>query len=368
MTTAKHPSNATATPEAAQAQLPNRIEWRFLLAVLLPLGAIFQVLHDPSNAIWGVVVSWLLIAAIDHFLPGAQTSPAPVSVNALHVWVVRMHVPAQLGLMACAAWAASSADWPTVIGLAIMVGWVSGAQGITFAHELGHSKLKFDRFLGWVLMISIWYAHFMVEHYRGHHPRAATFEDPASSRRGESFYAFWPRTVVGCFTSAWQLEAQRLKQWKQGWLQSPLVWSFTLNLLLVAAFIGVGAIKIAVGWLVASVVAFSLLELVNYIEHYGLQRQFVTNAAGKTAREPFAPPHAWNANHWLTNALLVNLQRHSDHHTRAWKPFATLEHSPAPCPQLPTGYAGSILLALVPPLWFKVMNARLDALASNTQK
>ncbi len=349
--------------QAPQSPLKSTIEWRFLLATLLPVGALAQVWLDPSGAWLGVLVPWLLIASIDHFFPGAQTSPEPVATNALHLWVVRLHVPLQAALIGSAMWVTGQSDWNTTLGLAVLVGWVSGAQGITFAHELGHSRNRVDRFLAWLLMTSVWYPHFMVEHYRGHHPRAATIDDPATSRRDEHFYRFWLRTVSGGFASAWRLEGQRLDQRKLNWWQSPLLWSFAIILGFASVFIVFGAIKIIAFWLLMSVVAFTLLELVNYIEHYGLQRKTQLSAQGVAINEPFAPQHAWNANHWATNTLLINLQRHSDHHTRAWKPFSTLEDSPPPCPQLPTGYAGSIVLAMIPTLWFRVMNRRLDALA-----
>jgi alkane 1-monooxygenase len=212
------------------------------------------------------------------------------------------------------------------------------------------------------------YGHFMVEHYRGHHPRAATFDDPASARFGESLYAFLPRTIVGSFLSAWRLEAQRVAQMKSTWVRSPLVWStaasaalvFLPFLMLFGSFSGTiavqSAMKIVALFLFQSVVAFTLLEMVNYIEHYGLQR---STEGGK--REAFGKAHAWNADHVVTNSLLVNLQRHSDHHMHAWKPYPTLQDMPE-TPRLPTGYAGSIILAAIPPLWFSLMHPRLEAL------
>jgi alkane 1-monooxygenase len=204
------------------------------------------------------------------------------------------------------------------------------------------------------------YAHFMVEHYRGHHPRAATWEDPASARRGEGLWTFLPRTLRGSWNSAWQLEAQQLRALKRPWLRSVLLWASVAQagwlVLLVFAF----GPKALLFWLAQSAYAVFLLETINYIEHYGLQRRAV---AGK--REAFGVGHAWNADHSLTNILLLNLQRHSDHHTQAWKPYATLE--PLPGPQLPTGYAGSVFMATVPPWWFAVMHRRLDALAASAR-
>ncbi len=318
------------------------------------MGAIAQMAISPEGSGWGTLAIWFGIAALDHYWPGAQTSPEPRAQTAWHTWLLRLYVPLQLTMLGLAGWVAHGATWPVALGVAFSAGWIAGGQGITFAHELGHSKSKLDRALAWVLMASVGYAHFMVEHYRGHHPRAATYEDPATSRLNESLYAFWPRTVAGGWVSGWRLEGQRLKQMKRHWLQSPLVWCVAINMAGLAAWFALGWWKVMAAWCVMAVVAFTLLEIVNYIEHYGLQRAQV---GGK--REPFNPMHAWNANHYVTNALLANLQRHSDHHTHAWKPYATLVDSPPPAPQLPTGYAGCLLLAMVPPLWFRIMNPRV---------
>jgi alkane 1-monooxygenase len=350
---------------------------RFLLAVLLPALTILSLLDAPHWAFLWTLAVWWSIALLDALLPAR--SPAPVTMPepraqgaepnlAYFSWILRMYVLLQMGLIATGAWAAAQADWLTVLGVAFSVGFVTGSQGITFAHELGHSKSKIDRFCGWLLMTSVCYGHFMVEHYRGHHPRAATFDDPASARFGESLYRFLPRTLWGSLASGWQLEGQRIVQMKSSWAASPLVWStvgsiFMLGMPFLILFSGLApaiiapsAIKIIVFLIGQSIVAFLLLEMVNYIEHYGLSRK----VAG-SKREAFGRMHAWNADHVVTNSLLVNLQRHSDHHMHAWKPYATLQDMPG-TPRLPTGYAGSILIAAIPPLWFALMHPKLAAL------
>ena len=335
---------------------------RFLLAVVLPLNAIIGVLLMPQFSGVMTLAFWSGIVLLEVVLTSGKTSPAAVDAQASGAyfrWILRLYVLMQLGLIGLGADAAVRGDWPTTLGLAFAVGYVTGAQGITFAHELGHSKLKFDRFCAWVLMTSVCYGHFMVEHYRGHHPRAATRDDPASARYGESLYRFLPRSLWGSLHSGWRLEGLRLAQMKTSWLRSPLVWSALASCALVvlpAIYLQVPAATKYVVFLTGqSVVAFLLLETVNYIEHYGLQRSVV---GGR--REAFGMMHAWNADHVVTNSILVNLQRHSDHHMHAWKPYATLEALPGP--QLPTGYAGCLWLAMVPPLWFKLMHARIAAL------
>lgn len=365
------------TPLASRAELWHSIfmrfsDLRFLLALILPLLTVFSLAYAPQNAFVGTLVVWWGIALLDAVLP--KNSPAPVSSELAHgyfQWVLRLYVILQIGLIALGAYAAAQAQWWVVLGIGFAVGYITGAQGITFAHELGHSKSKFDRFCGWLLMTTVCYGHFMVEHYRGHHPRAATFDDPASARYGESLYAFLPRTLWGGLASAWRLEAQRIAQMKSSWTRSPLLWSTLCSLALILLPLlmlfnplarmeyGQFAIKIVVFFVFQSVVGFLLLEMVNYIEHYGLQRN-----TGGGKREAFGKMHAWNADNIVTNSLLANLQRHSDHHMHAWKPYATLQDTPDG-PRLPTGYAGSIILAAIPPLWFALMHPRLEALKLN---
>lgn len=335
---------------------------RFLLAWLLPLLTMFSIVAAPAQAALWTLAVWGGIALLDAFAPGGKTSPAPVGTDsnlAYFQGVLRLYVLLQLTLIALGGYAAVQADWPTVLGVAFSVGFVTGSQGITFAHELGHSKSKLDRFCAWVLMSSVCYGHFMVEHYRGHHPRAATQDDPASARFGESLYRFLPRSLWGSMVSGWQLEAQRIAQFKTSWLRSPLAWSMAASLMffmLPALYLPVqAAMKVIAFFALQSAVAFLLLEIVNYIEHYGLRR----NSTGGR-REAFGQMHAWNADHVVSNSLLANLQRHSDHHMHAWKPYPTLLALPGP--QLPTGYAGCLLLAMLPPLWFALMHPRIAAL------
>ena len=342
---------------------------RFLVAWLLPLMSIYGLLTTPHlTALW-MVVFWLLVILLDGFVPGGKSSPAALKSSdnlGYFSWVLRVYVVLQLSLIGVGGYVVMQAttSWLTVLGIAFGVGYVTGAQGITFAHELGHSKSKIDRFCGWVLMTTVCYGHFMVEHYRGHHPRAATHEDAASARFGESLYRFLPRTVWGSFISGWRIETARVKQMKQSWLKSPLAWSTVVSVSIILAVAGVfiasAAIKLIAYFILQAIIAFTLLEIVNYIEHYGLQRKFIENVQNNR-REPFGMMHAWNADHVVTNSMLANLQRHSDHHMHAYKPYPTLE--PLPGPQLPTGYAGCLILAMVPPLWFSVMHKRLAALS-----
>ncbi len=346
---------------------------RFLIAWLLPLLAMATVLIIPEYTALSTLAVWWGIALLDALLPGGKRSPLPVRADASTAYfraVLRLYVPLQLALIAAGAHAALHADWPTVLGIAFSVGFITGSQGITFAHEMGHSKSKIDRVCAWVLMTAVCYGHFMVEHYRGHHPRAATRADPATARFGESLYRFLLRSLSGSFASGWRLEAQRLNQFRSSWLRSPLLWSTVASLMFFMLpalyFPAPEAMKLIAFLAAQSVIAFVLLEIVNYIEHYGLQRRAIASAGGQDRHkpEPFGVMHAWNADHVVSNSMLANLQRHSDHHLHAWKPYPTLALLPGP--RLPTGYAGCIILAMLPPVWFAVMHPRLESLRAQS--
>lgn len=339
-------------------QMQDPLKLRFFLAWSIPVAVGFAAWVSPVAA-WAAMLGIQIAVALAERVPALQHSPPAATFAGLHRWVLRGHVLLQAALLALGLWVTTQAGQPiwAVVLLGLGIGGVAGGQGITFAHELGHSRRRADRVLGWLLMGSVCYAHFMVEHYRGHHVRAATFDDPASARRGESLWRFLPRTLLGSLRSAWRLEAARLQQQKLSWGSSALLWasaSQVLWLVLLWALLGPLAVLF---WLVQSAQAIFLLETINYVEHYGLQRR---EQNGK--REAFGLRHAWNADHLLTNCMLINLQRHSDHHMHAWKPYAELQ--PLAGPQLPTGYAGCLFLALVPALWFRLMEPRLQSEAA----
>jgi alkane 1-monooxygenase len=336
--------------------------WRFALAWVLPVGVGVAAGHSGWAALavmWGVQAGLALAERV----PAWRHSPPAAAPGPVHRAVLLGHAMLQAALMAWALGLAATRDlpWPELLALALAVGGVAGSQGITFAHELGHSRRRGDRWAAWALMASVLYGHFMVEHYRGHHVRAATRDDPATARRGESLWHFLPRTLAGSWRSAWALERQQLTRLGRGWTRSPLAWALVAQAGLLAVAAAVAGVAGLLLWSVQAAYAVFLLEAINYVEHYGLERAEQSTAAGPRV-EPFGVAHAWNADHALTNCFLVNLQRHSDHHLHAWKSYATLDALPGP--QLPTGYAGCVFLAIVPPLWFRVMHPRLQALAA----
>ncbi len=235
-----------------------------------------------------------------------------------------------------------------IVFAALSTGFNTGILGITAAHELIHHKKRIFQHLGiWNLFLSN-YTHFHIEHRLGHHLRVGTWDDPVTARYNESFYRFWWRAVPGQWRSAWQIEAKRLhKQGKTAWTWNNfLVRVAVIQLAVLILLVGLGGWLVAGAYLLQSVVGFSLLEFVNYIEHYGLVR-----AQG----EKVGVRHAWQSDRISSRFMLYELSRHSDHHVKAFKPFYTLESYPE-AHQLPSGYFGMFYIGLIPPLWFRMMN------------
>ena len=270
------------------------------------------------------------------------------------VWA---YVPFQIAGTVYGAWLATTQPlkWYAYIGLVLSVGSINGI-GIATAHELGHKREILDRWLAKIALAPTMYGHFFVEHNRGHHKRVATPEDPASARMGEGFWEFLPRTIFGSLLSAWGLECERLqRQGKSVWsLQNANFQAWTLSFFLY------GSLMIWLGWPALIFLALqglygaSLLEVVNYVEHYGLLRQ--KDEGGHYVR--CAPEHSWNSNHIVGNIVLYHLQRHSDHHAHPTRRYQALRHFDE-APQLPGGYASMITVAYCPPLWFFLMDHRV---------
>ncbi len=344
----------------------------WLVALTMPMLP-FAALGLQAWTGWGIWL-WLgpivilgLVPLLDLAAGLDRSNPPDGVIAALerdryYRWLTFAFLPLQYAGFVVAFWyiATAGLDVAGKVGLAVTVGFVAGL-GINTAHELGHKRESHERWLAKVALAQSFYGHFYIEHNRGHHVRVATPPDPASSRLGESFYAFWPRTVLGSLASAWRLEQRRYRLRGRGplrpgndvlnaWLMSVLLWAAMI------AWLGAGIVPYLV---IQALVGLTLLEAVNYLEHYGMLRQIV-GVAGKERYERVDPTHSWNSNNIATNVLLYHLQRHSDHHANPTRRYQALRDD-AGAPALPTGYAGMILLALVPPAWRRVMDPRVVA-------
>jgi len=246
------------------------------------------------------------------------------------------------------------------IGLFIGMGVISGTVGINYSHELMHQKSRLERWLGDLLLASVLYGHFRSEHLRVHHLYVGTPRDPVTARYNEGFHRFFPRVLRQSLTSSWKAEKALLaRKTRPVWHKSNPFWRYAGlqgAMLLLALTLG-GVEGLALFVLQAGVAVWQL-ELVNYIEHYGLTRRHL----GEGRYEHVLPRHSWNAAHRASNWLLINLQRHSDHHYKPDRRFPLLQtHAEGDAPQLPHGYPLMTMAAMVPPVWRRIMNPRVRA-------
>ncbi|MBL7701727.1 MAG: alkane 1-monooxygenase [Ferruginibacter sp.] len=251
--------------------------------------------------------------------------------------------------------------WWQVTGRIFSMGLLCGTFGINVAHELGHRVNKYEQVFAKALLLTSLYMHFFIEHNKGHHKNVATPHDPSSARYNEPVFTFYFRTVIFSYLSAWKIANDEMKKhnlpalhWKNEMLQAQVI-----QLLFVTAIFLIFSWQVTLYFLAAATIGFLLLETVNYIEHYGLQRKQKPDGNYERAM----PQHSWNSNHILGRLMLFELSRHSDHHYLASKKYQVLQHHDD-APQLPTGYPGSMILAMVPPLWFYVMNKKIKQIQS----
>lgn len=331
----------------------------YLLCYTLPATVIMGTQHSRYYEIFPLI--FVIVPLLEIFFGQDTTNPTPEEAKELNDRKAFRLVPmswalAQPLMIAWGLWAQSKLNLtlPQSLAFTASLGTVTGVMGINIAHELIHKDTAIERGLGQFLMAQVCYGHWVVEHLYGHHRRVSTVDDPATSRVGETFYAFWLRSIKGGWESAWELERKRLggQPWtpQNNILQLGFV-SF-LGALASYKFFGKRGLAVFLG---QSAVAVSMLEIVNYIEHYGLKRKKLPDGGYESVKVT----HSWNADTSFTNTYLFKLQRHSDHHAHAGRRYQilrTFEQSP----QMPTGYAGMMALALLPPLWFRIMNPRLE--------
>lgn len=332
------------------------------MAYMLPYLLLFAIpaighLAFSLGGAWVLVpaaFTWAAIPALDHvFGENRQNPGAFASSRWLRALPFGYGVLHMLALASGLGQIVHTGTLAEKLGLTVSLG-IGGGLAIMVAHELMHRPTRAEQRLAELLMASTTYTHFCIEHVWGHHKRVATPDDPASARRGESLYAFLPRTLWGSFRSAWELERARTRN--RPWWRNRMYGYAAFQVLVLAgigAWLGPWGVVV---FLAQSAIAVLMLETINYIEHYGLARAEV--APGRYER--VRPVHSWNASHRVSNWMILNLARHSDHHAFPGRTYAELRHH-EDVPQLPNGYAGMMVLATIPPLWFRVMDPRLEA-------
>ncbi len=330
---------------------------------LVPLAAIGAAYGGWTTALMPIMAWWLFVL-LDALCGTDDINRDPATPDAALFWhrlVTLIWFPVQFVTLCALLWyvpRAAHLNTAEALMLFFGMGVIGGTIGITYAHELMHQKSRIERWLGDLLLASVLYSHFRTEHLRVHHPHVGTPKDAVTARYNEGFHRYFPRVLWQCARSAWRAEAAMLarKNLAPTHKSNPFWRYAALQITMLALAYTLG------GWQGVALFAFQAfiavwqLELVDYVEHYGLTRRHLGN--GKY--EHVLPRHSWNATNKASNWLLINLQRHSDHHYKPDRRFPLLQsHDADAAPQLPYGYPTMTALAMVPPLWRRVMNKRV---------
>ena len=341
-----------------------RRDIKYLLAYTGPISAIialyFQGLFSYSTVIYAYIMIPILELIInnqrddDEFNESEKESRLK---NRFFDLMLYFNLPLTFGVLGWGFSIISSHSLETyeVIGLTISLGIILSSNGINVAHELGHRNSVSEKTLSKLLLIPSLYMHFFIEHNFGHHKNVATKEDPATAKKNQSLYSFWITSVIGQYLNAWRIQLKLLKQNSSSFFSirnDMLFYTFIQLLYLLILYNFFGIFTLFIGILVA-VISFLLLETINYIEHYGLLRKKINGRYEKVQTI-----HSWNSNHFVGRIVLYELTRHSDHHYRTSKKYQILENKKE-SPQLPFGYPTSMIISMIPPLWYRLMNPRL---------
>ena len=336
---------------------------KYLAAFSIPTVALFGSLFQ-NYWVWATpIFAFVCIPVLELIFPVDTSNLDSESVdsklkNKVFDWLLYLNLPIVYGILLCGLFLVSTVPLETyeLIGLVSSVGIVLGVNGINVGHELGHRQITNERFLGKALLLPSFYMHFYIEHNYGHHLNAATPEDPATAKYNQSVYSFWFTSTIRQYFSAWRIQKKLLKNSGNSFwsFKNDMLWYTILQLVYLVVVVLIFGPKALLFAIASGVVGFVLLETVNYIEHYGLLRLQTKSGRYERVKEV----HSWNSNHVIGRIVLYELTRHSDHHYKSSKKYQILDcHEESP--QMPFGYPTSMVLSMIPPLWFKIMNKRV---------
>ena len=336
---------------------------KYLAALSIPITVIIGLSFKGWWSFFTPIYSFAFIPLLELILPQdnanfSEKEKESKQLNKLFDWMLYINVPIVYGVFVFSLFEITTTSlFPyELFGLSVSVGMMLGTNGINVGHELGHRQTSSERFLGKLLLLPSLYMHFYIEHNFGHHKHAATKEDPATARYNQSVYSFWFSSIFRQYKSAWSIQLGLLKKYDQPFLSFKIdrFWYLMLQLgYLTTVYVFFGYIVLLFA-ITSAISGILLLETVNYIDHYGLLRK--KNDSGRYER--VKEVHSWKSNHVVGRIILYELTRHSDHHYKASKKYQVLECYKE-SPQLPFGYPTSMVIALIPPLWFSIMNKRV---------
>ncbi|MFK8137888.1 MAG: alkane 1-monooxygenase [Bdellovibrionales bacterium] len=328
----------------------------YLFCLTIPLSVAFSLHQENALSFFGLAYSFVLLPFVELLLPknfSPKSSLSPKVHNFLLFLLGGIHlltIPYYLVMIPEVK--LFSMVW---FGQMSALGMSCAVLGINIAHELGHRRDALSQNFAKALLTSSLYSHFFWEHNYGHHKNVATPEDPSTAKIGQNVYGFIVKSVYATISSG--IEIGRNFKAKNSLNINPVLQWKAIEFLFFGGSFLVFGINKGLFILLAAIFGFTLLEIVNYVEHYGLLRKKLKTV---DRYEPVQPIHSWNSNHFMSRSLLFELSRHSDHHANSYKEYFKLEDIDG-APQLPTGYPGMMLLSLVPSLWYKVMDPRVHS-------
>ena len=319
-----------------------------------------------------IIFTFLLIPLLELFLkPDKDNFDKQTMLkekkNPLYDWILYLSVPIQILMLGSflVVIELTPIDSVEFVGKIVAMGLLCGVMGINIGHELGHRSSRLEQFLGEILLLTSLNTHFLPYHNEGHHREVATPEDAATAKKGQSLFSFWITSHFRSYAKAWKIENNRMKKAGKSRfsLSNRMIVYSIANIVLLYSIYYFFDVKVLMAFVLAAVIGILLLGTVDYIEHYGLMRKM--NESGRYER--VKPYHSWNSDHQIGRLMLFNLSRHSDHHYKASKKYQVLESLPE-SPQMPTGYPGMMILAMIPPLWFSIMNKKLDHISTQSNQ
>ena len=336
---------------------------KYLFAYSIPFSAFLSVYFLGYFSFGAVFYAFVIIPLLESIIktPGKIYSEDEKSSRLSNIFFDLMlygNLPIVFGILGYGFYVISLGGLSTMetIGVVLSLGILLATNAINVAHELGHRKKRIEQMMSKALLLPCLYMHFYLEHNFGHHKNVSTPEDPATSKYNQSLYHFWVTSVLKQYRNAWAIQMSMLKKDNRSFFSvknQMLFYLFFQGLYLTSLFYFFGSFGLVVG-LIVGIISFLFLETINYIEHYGLLREKTKSGRYERAQTK----HSWNSNHLIGRIVLYELTRHSDHHFIASKKYQVLEHKDE-SPQLPFGYPSCIMLAMLPPLWFHLMNPRV---------